>query len=157
MRVNKDYYEKLWYIVPKYIYSFFISNLWFLILNLPLVCTLVALRTMSIDIVGLWLFFSLIPFGPAFTALLGTMYKLLRYEDINITKVFFESYKNSFLQSLFLWIIQMLCFVVLYYDIRYFIVIKKINFGVYIFYVIGIVLLIMSLYMFPIISRFNLK
>ena len=47
-----------------------------------------------------------IPIGPAATALLSVMGKLIREKDINITKDFFKAYKANFFQSLFFWTLE---------------------------------------------------
>lgn len=100
---------------------------------------------------------SLIPAGPAITALMSAMGKLVREKDVNITRDYFKAYKQSFKQSMAIWLLELAVITVLIIDLRFF---STVSFGLYfkpVMYVIGIVVLCMGLYAFPIISRFYLK
>lgn len=103
------------------------------------------------------LMISLIPTGPAITALLSAMGKLVREKDINITKDYFRAYKQNFVQSLFVWVLGLAAISILLVDISFF---KNQSYGIYVIplmYALIVVVLAMGFYTLPLISRFYLK
>jgi len=148
------------YIIIDYICWFFLGNLYFLLMNIPLLLILTVVLSNDASLAQDWvtpIIICCIPIGPAATALLSVMGKLIREKDINITKDFFKAYKASFFQSLFFGALEIIIISILVMDIRFF------NAGrypraltIFIFIIIAFILL-MSLYVFPIISRFYLN
>lgn len=97
-----------------------------------------------------------LPLGPAVTALLSVMGKLIREKDISITKDFFKAYKTNFFQSLFFCALEIMIICILFIDTRFFISSGYPQvFTIFIYMVIAFIFS-MGLYVFPLISRFYL-
>lgn len=156
MNNKKEFGEGLVFIISNYLWWFVLGNFYFTLLNLPLTILMFCLLTGIIINPAPW-FVALcfIPMGPALTALLGAMGKLLRKKDVNITHDFFKTYKNSFKQSLLFWTLEVVALVVIYVDIQY--VLARQTILVYFFYVLTFFILQLGLYALCIISRFYLK
>ena len=148
------------YTITNYIYWFFLGNIYFLLLNIPLFYMLIVLLSNGEKQLpnGFTTIAVLccIPVGPAATALLSVMGKLIREKDINITKDFFKAYKTNFFQSLFIWALEILIISILFLDTS-FIISKGYPriLAIFIFVIIAFIFLV-SLYIFPILSRFYL-
>src|ERR1035437_608174 len=101
---KREFGEGPIYTITNYIFWFFLGNLYFLLLNIPLLFILIVLLSNGTNSLpeGFTTIIVLccIPIGPAATALLSVMGKLIREKDINITKDFFKAYKTNFFQSL---------------------------------------------------------
>lgn len=158
---KKEFGEGLIYTITNYILWFLMSNIYFLLLNIPLLYILLVLISNGQKALpeGFSIVFALccIPIGPAATALFSVMGKLVREKDINVTKDFFKAYKTNFLQSLFFWTLGIFIIIVLVFDIR---IIASYNYPrilINILYVFIAFIFIIGLYVFPIISRFYLK
>lgn len=160
-RFKKEFGKELIQIITKYIFWFFVGNLYFLLLNIPLLCILIVLFSNGArPISNLFASITIIccvPIGPAMTALLSVMGKLIREKDINITKNFFKAYKVNFFQSLFFWAIEIIIISLLFIDIRFFISNKYPQFFTAFIFIIMTFIFLMSMYVFPIISRFYLS
>lgn len=147
--------------ITNYIFWFFLGNFYFCLLNIPLIFVLIVVLSNGGVPIPPWfisiIILSCIPIGPAATALLSIMGKLIREKDINITKDFFKAYKANFFQSLFFWTLEVLIIGILFIDTRFFI---SNNYpgiiNTLIFIIIAFIFLV-SLYVFPIISRFYLS
>ncbi|MBC8060281.1 MAG: DUF624 domain-containing protein [Clostridiaceae bacterium] len=146
--------------ITNYIFWFFLGNLYFLLMNIPLLFMLIVVLSNS----GTPLpqgFTSIIivcclPLGPAVTALLSVMGKLIREKDISITKDFFKAYKTNFFQSLFFCALEIMIICILFIDTRFFISSGYPQvFTIFIYMVIAFIFS-MGLYVFPLISRFYL-
>lgn len=159
MKKSYQFGEGPIFTITNYIMWFFLGNLYFFLCNFPLVFMfLVQPQTDTIP-QEYWvlLVISLIPVGPAFTALLSAMGKLVRENDVNITKDFFSAYKKNFRQSLFLWLIEMVVVGILIVDIRFF---TTVSYGIYIkplFLGFLLIVIAVGFYIFPILSRFYMK
>jgi uncharacterized membrane protein YesL len=157
---KQEYHEGFFHTITNYLFWFFLGNLYFLLLNIPLLFILIVFLynvTNPIPRGGVSIFICCIPIGPAVTALLSVMGKLIREKDIDITKDFFKAYKVNFFQSLFFSTLEIVAISLLAIDIKFF------TSGSYprvvtsfIFVVITFILL-MSIHVFPIISRFYLS
>ncbi len=156
---NREFNEGPLYTVTNYLFWFFLGNLYFVLLNIPLLFVSMIFLTNGTNPISKGftsIVICCIPIGPAATALLSVMGKLIREKDINITKDFFKAYKDNFFQSLFFSTMEIILISILSIDIKFFIsggysrVITS-----FIFIVITFILL-MSMYVFPIISRFYL-
>ena len=158
---KKEFGEGPIYTITNYILWFLMGNIYFLLLNIPLLYLLLVLVSNGQNALpqGFAVVFSLccIPMGPAATALFSVMGKLIREKDVNITKDFFKAYKTNFLQSLFFWTLGILIIIILTYDVRILISYNYPRILVFILYVFIAFVFILGLYIFPIISRFYLK
>ncbi|SHN61912.1 Uncharacterized membrane protein YesL [Butyrivibrio hungatei DSM 14810] len=91
--------------------------------------------------------------GPACTAMHFVLLKIVRDEDSYITKTYFRSFKENFKQAVVLQIIKFTIGGVLVLD---FFILNNLN-GIYRYIIIGIsaFLYMVSLYVFPILSKFD--
>lgn len=159
-RGKKEFGEGPIYTITNYIFWLFMGSLYFSLMNIPLLFILLTLLSAGTSIpsgIETVIFICCIPIGPAATALLSVMGKLVREKDINITKDFFKAYKTNFLQSLFLWVIEMLILIVLVTDAKLFL---SSGFPVYLsyfMYALAALVFLIGLYVFPILSRFYMK
>ncbi|WP_055665222.1 YesL family protein [Desnuesiella massiliensis] len=143
--------------ITNYILCFLLSNFYFLLMNIPLVYITIVLVANGKNPLpsgfSVIVLLCCIPIGPAVTALCSTMGKLVREKDIVVTKTFFKAYKQSFLQSVFLWALELIILVSAYVNLNYFVS----NIISIFIYVVIIYIIIIGLYAFPIVSRFYLK
>lgn len=156
MATQRDFYDKPLYIASEYGVAFVLSNIYFILCNIPAIyySLVVALDPDAFSVLMLFIF--MIPTGPAITALCCSMGKLFRDKEISITNYFFTSYKKNFLSSLKLWAIQLTIIFIFLMDYQYFI--QKGNiFLPMIFIALIVYIIVMGLYAFPILSRFELK
>lgn len=153
MNNKKEFHERALYKYTNYFYWFLMGNIYFALLNIPLLFLLFfSSPPQSLKPSILEVFLCCLPIGPAFTALLGVMGKLIREKHVNITRDFFRMYKMNFKQSSFLWIIELVVLTILYIDI------KSVNNPFRILFIILFVIVFLTgLYIFPIISRFHVK
>ncbi|MDP4179258.1 MAG: DUF624 domain-containing protein [Bacillota bacterium] len=163
MGENKNFFEGPLFTITNYIMWLFIGNIYFALCNLPLIYILFLIPSAGSDFTNNFvsyipiMFLCLIPIGPSITALLSVMGKLVREKDINLTKDYFKAYKANFKQSTLLWIFTLIVIVILSVDLYYFrthssnVVIR------YLFLILIFIVIIMTLYTFPILSRFYMK
>jgi len=149
------------YTITNYIFWFFLGNLYFLLMNIPLLFMLIVFLSNGGNSLPKG-FYTLvitccIPIGPAATALLSVMGKLIREKDINITKDFFKAYKTNFFQSLYFASLEIIFLIILFIDTRFFISSSLPRFITIIVFICMVFIFLMSLYVFPIISRFYLS
>lgn len=146
--------------ITNYVFWFFLGNLYFLILNIPLLFALTVLISFGSTPLPKGfttiLIICCIPLGPAITALLSVMGKLIREKDINITKDFFKAYKTNFFQSLFFWSLEIIILTILYVDIQFLISRNYPRVLTSFIFIVMVFIFLMSLHVFPIISRFYL-
>ena len=93
-----------------------------------------------------------IPLGPALTAMHFVLLKIVRDEDSYVTKSFFRSFKENFKQGAILQVIQFTAGGILLLDF----LIMRDNTGIYRYIVIAIALILymVSLYVYPLLSKF---
>lgn len=153
---KKLYDQTMLFTASQYVWWFFLGNIYFILLNLPLTTVILGLGMgIFVEPAPWFIAICCITLGPSLSALLGTMGKLLREKDISLTKDLFKYYKGSFKQSLPVWTIYLVIFTVLYMDILFF---KSYNSAlVYFFYVLFILVMVLSLTSLSIISRFYLS
>lgn len=145
------------YTITNYIMWFFGGNIYFMLCNIPFLFILLSFNgNFTTEYWILFILFS-IPIGPAYTALLSVMGKLVRENDINLTRDYFKAYKTNFFQSLFFWTAQLVIFAVLLIDIRFFAIKSYGRFFIPIFYALMILDALVGIYIYPILSRFYLK
>lgn len=133
------------------------ADFYFILTSFPLILTIAAYKETIFSEGFIFFAVTFLFEGPAVTALLSTMGKLVREKDINVTKDYFKAYKVNFIQALFIWSIQFLIIFALIQDIR---IMRHLPYGNYlipIFYVVLFLILILGLYIYPILTRFYLK
>jgi len=116
------------------------------------------------DVVALNLVFiivciPIVTIGPAISALYYASVKSIRRDRSYPIKEFFKAFKRDFKQSFIVGLILVLAAVIIYVDIRFLVDYIKNDFTAmrYVYLVIGLVISFISVYIFPLISRFSLK
>lgn len=158
---KREFDEGLIFTITNYIFWFLMGNLYFALVNIPLVFILLIILSNGINTLpagfAVITFICFIPIGPAATALFSVMGKLIREKDINITKDFFKAYKTNFKQSLFLWTLELILIALLFIDTRFLLSGNYPFIFTMILYSIIVFVFLAGLYMLPIQSRFYLK
>jgi uncharacterized membrane protein YesL len=161
MARKREFGEGPIFTITNYIFWFMGGSFYFGICNILFLFTLLVIASTPVENADpsflTLLMISAIPAGPAITALLSSMGKLVREKDVNITRDFFKAYKQSFKQSFLVWIIELAAIGILLVDFIFF---SRQPYGKYVIpfiAAIGIVVSAMGLYAFPIISRFHMK
>lgn len=157
MSKKKDFGEGPLFTITNYIWWLFLGNFYFMLCSFLLILTIVAYKEkLFTDGLGFFLI-SLLPEGPAFTALLSIMGKLIREKDINVTYDYFKAYKINFIQSLFAWTLQVIVVFIIIEDLR---ITRTMIYGKFIipiFIMILIFLIVIGFYVYPILTRFYLS
>jgi uncharacterized membrane protein YesL len=158
---KREFGEGPIYTITNYIFWFFLGNLYFLLLNIPLLFVLLVLlsngtKPLPPGFTSIIVICSL-PIAPAATALLSVMGKLIREKDIRLTQDFFKAYKANFFQSLFFGALEIVIVTILFIDIRFFISNSYPQVLIVFVYTVIAFIFSMSLYIFPLISRFYLS
>ena len=116
------------------------------------------------DVVALNLVFiivciPIVTIGPAISALYYASVKSIRRDRSYPIKEFFKAFKRDFKQSFIVGLILVLAAAIIYVDIRFVVDYIKNDFTAmrYVYLVIGLVISLISVYIFPLISRFSLK
>lgn len=150
---NDDILNSRLYTIVNYITYFFVTNILFLLMISPLIIYWIIFENNMSSAVLLLLSILL---GPAITTLLSIMGKLIRERDISPVKDFFHFYKLNLLQSLLVAIVVNMLISIVYFDINYFS--SNGNKGMtYLFLFMLVLILLNTFYIYPIISRYNLK
>ena len=157
MNKKREFGEGPLYIITNYIMWFFLGNFYFLLCNIPLIFILFSFSGEFVAEYLVLLTLAALPLGPAYTALLSVMGKLVREKDVNITRDYFSAYKTNFLQSLFVWTVQIVLIIILLIDIRFFSGGAYGKIAVPIIYAFIIIILVTGIYIYSILSRFYLK
>jgi len=157
MSTHKDFFDKPLFTIPNYVYNLLLGSLYFFLCNPLLIVFYIVTFIDAKNFNFLFLFISLIPLGPSLTALYLSMNKLCIEKNLSISSYFFSSYKKHFKDSMKLWLIQLSILLILVLDFIFF-YIRIPNLGIHIiFLILGLYLLIVGLYAFPINSRFKIK
>ena len=101
----------------------------------------------------------IVTIGPAISALYYASVKSIRRDRSYPVKELFKAFKRDFRQSFIVGFILVLAAVIIYVDIRFVVDFIKNDFTAmrYVYLVIGLVISFISVYIFPLISRFSLK
>lgn len=101
----------------------------------------------------------IITIGPAVTALYYASVKAIRHNRSYPMREFFKSFKRDFKQSAIVWLILIILGIILYVDMQFVnMYISNIFASArYIYFIIAMVVSFISVYIFPLISRFSLK
>lgn len=138
-----------------YIFWLFILNLVFLVLNIPLVSFFMSVGISNIG-TYLPLFLLLaIPFGPSLAMLLYCTNKLVKNKDLDIIQDIKLGFKLNFKQSLTVWCLELAIIFILHTNIRFFSRYSIILTGVFV--LLSIVLLLITPYLFMLISKFSMS
>jgi uncharacterized membrane protein YesL len=157
MGKKKEFGEGPIYTATNYIMWFFLGNFYFLLCNIPLIFIVLSFSGDFITEYLILLTLSLLPVGPAYTALLSVMGKLVREKDVNLTKDYFKAYRTNFLQSLFIWTIQVMAIIILIVDVRFFVGKAYGSVIIPLLYAIMGMILLTGIYIYSILSRFYLR
>lgn len=153
MKKENDFYDKLLYVFTNYIMVFLVTDIAFLITIFPLVGYL-------LSPIGSWKIYDIlllsVLLGPAMTALSSAMQKLIREKDISPFSDYFKAYKVNFGQGLYIGSILSFAMIILYFDVNYFFQ-KNNNLVACICIAAIIIILILSLNIYAVLARFNLK
>lgn len=153
MRNKNDVLNNKVYIGAAYITNFFVTNFWFLVMISPLILYMYKFEgNISMPIM---LLLSIL-MGPAITTLFSVMGKFSRDGEISPTKDFFHFYKLNFSQSLLVGVILNIAISITYFDMDYFSTSANQIFS-YFFLVLLILVIMLSMYIYPIISRYNIR
>ena len=154
---NIEYKENIIFTAFNYIAWFVLANLYFLAANILFIGYNI---TFGIDMssnISLLYFISLIPMGPALTALCASMWKIVREKDINITKYYIKSYKINFKQSLQLWCAELGILFISYINLNLAAKGGILSSFTILFIVVCVFAVAVGTIAFPIISRFEFK
>lgn len=151
--MSKSITDRPIYTMVKYLYFFFLTNFYFIMCNL-LFFIVFYLADLVFENILLF-YITLIPMGPSITAVLSSMGKLVREKDVNPTKDFFISYKKNFIPTMKYWLIQLTIIFILLIDILQSATDTSLFSIVYL--ILLIVCILIMIYAFPIISRFEVK
>lgn len=154
--MKKIFEEGTIYNITTYFYWIMMGNLYFWLTNILFIIALY-LKSKNGYSDNTLLFICAIPIGPSLTAIFSVMGKITREKDVSITKDFFNAYKSNFIESMFFWILELGFILMLYIDRT--ILLKKINMPIIetIFTASIFVCIMLTFYIFPIISRFYFK
>jgi uncharacterized membrane protein YesL len=152
--MKREFGEGLVFTTINYIWWFFLGNFYFLILNIPLILVLLALRIAKFENGEGLVFIASIFISPAFCALLSIMGKLRRESRVYLTKDFFKAYKRNFLQAFFLGILELICLFMLFIDVFNNKYVYKTPITAVGFLLIALIVLCIGMIAFPIVSRF---
>lgn len=150
-------YKSIYSPLANYIIWILQGGIYFIALNIPLIFfyTITSFDVSQFNIALLFICF--LPFGLALGALYSTMGEIIREKDISFSSYFFNSYKNNFKSNLKLWLVQLILLTVMFVDFQYF-YFNSPSIGLHIvFLILGIFILILGAYAFPINCRFKLK
>jgi uncharacterized membrane protein YesL len=154
MSNRKEYGDGLIFTLSNYLWWFLMANIYFLLVNIPFIFIwLVSAQDVTSGI-NLYIIICALPIGPALTALYSVMGKLIREKDLDITKDFFRAYKNNFREGIFIWTVIVVMLSALYIDITLIKVGTMLNI---LFLALGFIIISLTFYIFPLISRFYLK
>lgn len=99
----------------------------------------------------------IVTIGPATTAMYYVTMKIVNDDYTGVTKPFFHSFKQNFIQGLVLTLIFIVTAVVLFFDYRFCLlfegIAEKIMIGAFIFF--GVVYLVIVSYTFPLLSQYT--
>ncbi len=157
MGKQREFYDKPLFSLLNHINWLLLGGLYFILLNIPLIFfyTLTSIDINQFNIA--LLFICLIPFGLALGALYSTMGEIIREKDISFSSYFFKSYKDNFKSNLKLWFLELILLTIFFVDYQYFYLNMPTKGLHLIFLILGIFVLILGLYAFPINCRFSIK
>lgn len=139
-----------------YIFWFFILNLLFWILNIPFILFFVFIGISGIPTYLPLFLVCLIPIMPSFTVILYCMNKFYKTKNIYIIRDFCRGFKLNFGQSFIIWCIELIAIFLISTNIKFFSVVENSFVIPALFIGLLILILVMTPYIFLIISRFSM-
>lgn len=139
-----------------YIFWFFILNLLFWILNIPLILFFVFIGISGISTYFPLFLVCLIPVMPSFTIILYCMNKLYKTKNISVVHDFCKGFKLNFGQGLIVWCVELIAIFLIFTNINFFSVVANSFIIPALFICLLILILAMTPYLFLIISRFSM-
>lgn len=139
-----------------YVFWFLSLNLIFMLINIPLVLFLVFIGISNIGTYLPLFLLTLIPFACSFTTLLYCMTKLIRTGDLDLVKDFKKSFISNFKNSSIIWIFELILVFILYTNIKYFSLVQKNIILTCVFAGIFLFLVLITPYIFLLISKFSM-
>lgn len=158
---KRQFEEGIIYTVTNYIWWFLLGSFYFALTNVLFIFVCFITNALGTSLFNLVTVISLIPTGPALVALFSVMGKIVRENDVNMTKDFFKAYRKNFSEALFYWILFLIILVIIYSDIIY--INKNVQFMAFKFIIISVkfiliavacMLISVTFYILPIVSRF---
>lgn len=153
MRNERDILNSRLYIITNNITSLFMANLYFLLTISPLIIYFIITKG-HVSLRGVLVLSILI--GPALSTLFSTMGKLVREGEISATKDFFHFYKLNLFQGIVIGTILNIVVGISYFDMSYFMGVGRQSIA-YLFLAIIIFAILIQFYIYPVISRYNIK
>jgi uncharacterized membrane protein YesL len=156
MAKKREFGEGPIYTALNYVMWGFASNFYFLICNSLLILYFIIFSG-DIKNTAVLLYLATLPLAPALIALYATMGKIIRDKDVDVTSYYFKAYKSNFKNGFFLGFMASTLILISIIDIQYF---STVSFGNYIipfFLFVILCVLLVSLYAFPLASRFYFK
>lgn len=154
---NNYFGEGIIFTISDYFLYFFMASIYFGVVNIPLILYLIITsKDPSLDS-KLFMFIALIPVFPATSALLSVMGKLFRKKSVNVTKSFFKAYKDNFIISIKVGIIQVCLLGIFYIEGLYIDSIGNLQFFRYLIGILTFICIVINFYLLAIISRFYIR
>ncbi|WP_026883293.1 DUF624 domain-containing protein [Clostridium akagii] len=161
---KKEFDEGVIYTIFNYIWWFLLGSFYFALTNILFIFVCWIINAQGISYFNLITIISLLPTGPALVALFSVMGKIVRENDVNMTKDFFKAYRKNFSEALFYWSSFLAILIIIYADIVYLnanvqlISAKFILIAVkFILITAALILISITFYVLPIISRFYFR
>ncbi len=149
--MNQNIMDRLIYQIANTVYSFFITNVYFMLLISPFIFVY---YFAEFTIKNIFLYYvSLLLFGPAFAALLKTMDKLIEDKIIAPSKIFWHYFKANFRAAMKYWLIISTLLLILIVDVYYANMFAPYLSIVFLILMVGIIMI--AMYGFPILTRFE--
>lgn len=139
-----------------YIFWFFTLNLLFWILNIPIILFFTFIGISQIFTYFPLFLVCLIPVMPSFTVILYCINKIYKNKSINLFKDFIRGFRLNFLQSLIIWFIELVLIFLIYSNIKFFSIVSKNLIISSLFICLLILIILLTPYLFLIISRFSM-
>lgn len=154
---KRNFEDNFIYSSTNYILWFLQCNFYFWLMNIPFILVLLLMFLSQSTSLTLFLTLSALPIGPALTAILSVMGKLIREKDVNVTKDFFKFYKINFFESIFFWALELAILIIIFTDKLYILshfnnTLLQIIFTFVLFFCASL-----TFHIFPILSRFYLR
>jgi len=157
MENKKEFGQGAFSTFTNHVYWLMVVNFYFVFSNIIFLSFYFTLEPVISNITIYFL--ALIPTGPSIAALYYSISKIIHEKDLSPTKDFFYGYKVNFKDALKLWLPLLAVIFVLILDIQYFnaeqTVMNQIQGGIIL--VILLVILVISLYAFPIHATYNFR
>lgn len=154
--MKRDFYDSPAFSITNYFISYLQASFYFILCNiLPILYLYLSIINPEMFGIAV-LFITLIPTGPSIGALYSAVGRCFRDKDMFFASHYFRYYKSNFKSCIKFWTCILLLLFFLLFDYEFFSVDK--SSGMYmIFVLLSIVLGLISLYAFPINSRFEIS